>query len=161
LARGGRESAPLGVAIFDLDRFKSINDQHGHLAGDAVLHEAARRIQSSMRQYDAIGRYGGEEFVILLPGCDEINSLNQAERLRKALSNPEMRINDVALTVTASFGVTTAPCGYVHTPENLIRRADEALYLAKKMGRNRVEFLAYDGGAVASDHPAEQESVAQ
>jgi len=161
LARGGRESAPLGVAIFDLDRFKSINDQHGHLAGDGVLHEAARRIQSSMRQYDAIGRYGGEEFVILLPGCDEINSLNQAERLRKALSHTEMRINDFALTVTASFGVTTAPCGYVHTPENLIRRADEALYLAKKMGRNRVEFLAYDGPGVASEHPAEHESVAQ
>ena len=159
LARGARENSPLGVAIFDLDRFKSVNDQYGHLAGDTVLRESARRIQSGMRQYDAIGRYGGEEFIILLPGCDEINSLNQAERLRKALCQSEMQVNDTSLTVTASFGVTTAPFGYIHQPENLIRRADEALYLAKKMGRNRVEFLAFDGQAHTADRAPEHESL--
>ncbi len=160
LARGARENTPLGIAIVDLDRFKNVNDQHGHLAGDAVLREAARRLQSAMRSYDAIGRYGGEEFLILLPGCDEINSVNQAERLRKQLSTAEMRVNETVLAITASFGVTTAPCAYVHNTENLIRRADEALYLAKKMGRNRVEFLAYDAQPMVPEIPTESEPVA-
>jgi len=159
LARGARENNPLGVAIVDLDRFKSVNDNHGHLAGDAVLREAARRIQSGMRQYDAIGRYGGEEFLILLPGCDEVNSLNQAERLRKQLAQSEMRLNELSLPITASFGVTCARCAAVAHPENLIRRADEALYLAKKMGRNRVEFLAYEAPRVP-DRAAAQTEVA-
>jgi diguanylate cyclase (GGDEF)-like protein len=160
LARSARENTPLGVAIVDLDRFKSVNDHHGHLAGDAVLREAARRIQSAMRSYDAIGRYGGEEFLILLPGCDEINSVNQADRLRKQLCNVEMRVSETALPVTASFGVTTAPGAHIHSAENLIRRADEALYLAKKMGRNRVEFLAYDGQPSLREIPTESEPVA-
>lgn len=160
LARGGREKASLGIAIFDLDRFKSVNDQYGHLAGDAVLREATRRIQSGMRQYDALGRYGGEEFIILLPGCDEINSLKQAERLRKVLSQTEMRCNEISLNVTASFGVTTAPGGHLHSPENLIRRADEAMYLAKKLGRNRVEFLAYDDQSSGPEAARQPESVA-
>jgi two-component system, cell cycle response regulator len=161
LARGARENSPLGIAIFDIDRFKSVNDQHGHPAGDAVLREAARRIQGGMRQYDAIGRYGGEEFVVLLPGCDEINSLNQSDRLRNLLSQTEMRVNDVSLTITASFGVTTAHGSHCHNTENLIRRADEALYLAKKLGRNRVEFLAYDAQSVRSEVAAVQEPVAR
>jgi len=160
LARGARENTPLGVAIIDLDRFKSVNDHHGHLAGDAVLRESARRIQSAMRSYDAIGRYGGEEFLILLPGCDEINCVNQADRLRKQLCNVVMRVNETVIPVTASFGVTTAPCAYVHNTENLIRRADEALYMAKKMGRNRVEFLAYDAPPSQREIPAESEPVA-
>jgi len=160
LARGARENLPLGIVILDLDRFKSVNDQYGHLAGDTVLREAARRIQGGMRQYDAIGRYGGEEFILLLPGCDEINSLKQAERLRKLLSQSDMRVGDVSLNVTASFGVTTAPCAYTHNTENLIRRADEALYLAKKMGRNRVEFLTYDAQQAQAETAAEQQPVA-
>ena len=150
LARGARENSPLGVAIMDLDRFKSVNDHHGHLAGDAVLREAARRLQSGMRQYDAIGRYGGEEFLILLPGCDATNSVNQVERLRKQLAQTEMSFNETALAVTASFGVTAVPCAHVDSPETVISRADEALYVAKKMGRNRVEYLAYE---VQPSHP--------
>ena len=151
LARGARENSPLGVAIMDLDRFKSVNDHHGHLAGDAVLREAARRLQSGMRQYDAIGRYGGEEFLILLPGCDATNAVNQVERLRKQLAQTEMSFNETALAVTASFGVTAVPCAHVDCPETVISRADEALYLAKKMGRNRVEYLAYEVPASQPD----------
>jgi two-component system cell cycle response regulator len=141
LARSVRESRPLGVVIVDLDHFKHINDTYGHLAGDAVLREAARRMQSSIRQYDSIGRYGGEEFLILFPGCGEADCFAQADRLRKLLGQTEMKVNDTAIRVTASFGVTTVMPGENWTEEELIRIADEALYVAKKSGRNRVEIL--------------------
>ena len=153
LARGSRENSSLGVVIVDLDRFKNVNDHYGHLAGDAVLREAARRIQSGMRQYDSIGRYGGEEFLVLLPGCDASGSVNQAERLRRQLAQSEMRVNDTAVAITASFGATAIPCSLVQSPEDVIRRADEALYRAKKMGRNRVEFLAYEAETQLQDMP--------
>jgi two-component system cell cycle response regulator len=143
LARAQRESSPLGVVIVDLDHFKHINDNHGHPAGDAVLREAARRMQNGVRHYDSVGRYGGEEFLILLPNCSEVESCSQAERLRKQLAQTEIRINDTALRITASFGVTAAIPGEPWTAEGLVRKADEALYVAKKSGRNRVEALAY------------------
>jgi len=141
LARSERDASPLGVVMVDLDHFKNVNDTYGHLAGDAVLREAARRMQTSIRQYDSIGRYGGEEFLILFPGCTETESYGQADRLRKQLSQTEMSVNDSLLRVTASFGVTSALPGEHWTEETLIRKADEALYLAKKAGRNRVEVL--------------------
>lgn len=143
LARSERELSPVGVVIVDLDHFKHINDNHGHPAGDAVLREAARRMQSSVRQYDSIGRYGGEEFLILLPRCGEAESYSQAERLRKQLAQTEICFNDTSLRITASFGVTAAIPGQPWTAEGLIRKADEALYVAKNSGRNRVEVLAY------------------
>ena len=143
LARAWRESSPLGVVMVDLDHFKNINDNHGHLAGDAMLREAARRMQNGVRQYDSVGRYGGEEFLILLPNCGESESYSQAERLRKQLNQTDVRIDDTALRITASFGVTAALPGEPWTPEGLIRKADEALYVAKKSGRNRVEILSY------------------
>ena len=141
LARSDREVRPLGVVIVDLDHFKAINDTHGHLAGDAVLREAARRMQGGIRQYDSIGRYGGEEFLILFPGCSDAESYAQADRLRKQLSQTEMTLSGKTVRITASFGVTTALPGDRCTQEALIRKADEALYLAKKSGRNRVQVL--------------------
>ena len=144
LARSLRESGPIGVVIVDLDHFKNVNDQHGHLAGDAVLREAARRMKGAIREYDSIGRYGGEEFLILLPGCDEQASFKQAERLRRHVSQIDLTFNETALKVTASFGVTTALPTQSWSPESLIRRADQALYLAKDRGRNCVAYLAYD-----------------
>lgn len=160
LSRSERERTALGVVIVDLDHFKNINDCHGHLAGDSVLCEAARRMQSAIRQYDSIGRYGGEEFLILLPGCDEQSSFTQAERLRRQLAHAEMSLNDVSLRLTASFGVTCAAPGEPWTQEALIRKADEALYLAKKLGRNRTEFLAHDSEPGLTHLPTEAESVA-
>jgi two-component system, cell cycle response regulator len=142
LARSARDPRPLGVVIVDLDHFKHINDTYGHLAGDAVLREAARRMQNGIRQYDSIGRYGGEEFLILFPGSSESDSYAQADRLRKQLAQAEMSVNDCSVRVTASFGVTTAVPGESWSEETLIRRADEALYVAKKSGRNRVEMLS-------------------
>ena len=156
LARSERDARPLGVVMVDLDHFKQINDTYGHLAGDAVLREAARRMQAGIRQYDSLGRYGGEEFLILFPGCSETESYALADRLRKQLSQTEMSVNDSPLRITASFGVTTALPGERWTEEALIRKADEALYIAKKSGRNRVEILTYNSeaaGVNASTEP--------
>lgn len=155
LARSKREVRPLGVVIVDLDHFKQINDTYGHLSGDAVLREAARRMQNSIRQYDSIGRYGGEEFLILFPGCSPADSFAQADRLRKQLALADMPVNDSTVRVTASFGVAAALPEEDWTEEKLIRTADEALYLAKKAGRNRVEVLNYRSGPAGVKAPAE------
>ncbi len=155
LARSEREARPLGVVIVDLDHFKHINDSHGHLAGDAVLREAARRMQNSIRQYDSIGRYGGEEFLILFPGCSETDCFAQADRLRKQLANADMSVNETTLRITASFGVTVAMPGESCTQEGLIRKADEALYVAKKSGRNRVEILSYQPEPTPANTPSQ------
>ncbi len=145
LARSERELRPVGLVLVDLDHFKSINDTFGHFAGDAVLQEAARRMRNSIRKYDSIGRYGGEEFLILLPGCDDQSIYGQAERLRGCLADEKVVVSAASLQVTASFGCTSALPGRPASAETLIRRADEALYMAKRLGRNRVEFLANVG----------------
>ena len=142
LARAEREKRSLGLVMADLDKFKNINDSHGHCAGDAVLREAVRRMQSSIRSYDAIGRYGGEEFLIVLPGCDEACTFGQAERLRRELCRDPMMVSEVPLTLTGSFGATSfVPNGKI-PGDVLIRIADEALYKAKREGRDRVIYIA-------------------
>ncbi len=142
LARGSRELRPLGVVLLDLDRFKLVNDTYGHIAGDQVLREAGKRLRESMRAYDAIGRYGGEEFLILLPGCDEEAAVEQAERMRSVLADgPVMIGDDVPYAMTGSFGVTSIVPEPTTSSEQLIKKADQALYLAKDNGRNRVEVF--------------------
>lgn len=138
LERAARENVPLTVIMVDLDHFKLVNDTYGHVAGDAVLREAGRRMQASMRSYDAIGRYGGEEFLIVLPRCDSESSRNHAERLRAAIAAESMTLSGRAVPLTASFGVTTVFDASQATAEMLIYTADEALYRAKREGRNRV-----------------------
>jgi two-component system, cell cycle response regulator len=141
LVRATRESRPVGVVLADLDRFKSVNDSFGHFAGDSLLCEFSRRMLASMRAYDSIGRYGGEEFLIVLPGCDEACSASQGERMRGALANEPMVIGDASLTITGSFGATSWLPGMPAQAEHLIRIADNALYIAKNQGRNRVAVL--------------------
>ncbi|MBI3681482.1 MAG: diguanylate cyclase [Acidobacteria bacterium] len=138
--RAAREGAPVGLLMLDLDHFKKVNDTYGHLAGDMVLQEAARRLQLSVRQYDGVGRYGGEEFLVVLPGCDEPALRGRAEAMRSAIAAQPFRSADQMLSVTASFGATVfLPRQLVDTGQ-LIRIADEALYEAKRLGRNRVIF---------------------
>ena len=141
LSRSQRERCPLGVVIVDLDNFKSINDTYGHVVGDAVLVEAGRRMQGDMREYDSIGRYGGEEFLVTLPGCDERNTVTQAKRMCSHLAGKPISALEATIPLTGSFGATSVPPGVAVTPEFIIRHADTALYRAKSLGRNRVEYL--------------------
>jgi diguanylate cyclase (GGDEF)-like protein len=135
LARAARSGEPTSVLMVDLDRFKLINDTYGHVAGDAVLREAAMRLKSSARRYDSVGRYGGEEFLIVLPGCDAANAVLQAERMRQAIGVVPFLATSKPLGVTASLGVACS----LHCPaESLVRYADDGLYEAKARGRNQV-----------------------
>jgi diguanylate cyclase (GGDEF)-like protein len=149
LHRVRRESRPMGVALADLDSFKPINDTYGHAAGDAVLVEAARRLRGSIRPYDDIGRTGGEEFLIIAPGCslDCVRSI--AERMRIALACEPFHVNTRSLPVTCSIGVASTAEHPGRDVEWLIRAADAALYRAKAAGRNAVrEATAFDGPEV-------------
>jgi two-component system cell cycle response regulator len=141
LSRSQRERCPLGVVIVDLDNFKSINDTYGHVIGDGVLVEAGKRMQSDMREYDSIGRYGGEEFLVILPGCDERNTINQARRMCTHLAGRPISALEATIMLSGSFGATSVPPGIAVAPEFIIRHADTALYRAKELGRNRVEYL--------------------
>jgi len=132
--RSKRHNRPLALIQFDLDRFKNLNDTFGHEMGDRVLVEAAKRAQAELRASDRMGRWGGEEFLVLAPETDLDQAAALAERLRLAFAST--RFGDAGV-VTASFGV--AACGEGEVPESLVKQTDEALYRAKARGRNRVE----------------------
>lgn len=138
LARVTRGGTEVSVIMADLDHFKLVNDTHGHAAGDAVLREAARRMQASIRPYDFVGRYGGEEFLIVSPGCGLDGAAEQAERICKSISSEAIQSPGTAIPMTMSLGVASAPAN-ARLATELLRVADAALYVAKNNGRNRVE----------------------
>jgi len=142
LKRAHRESSTLSIIMADLDHFKAVNDRLGHAAGDAVLQEAARRMRLCIRPYDSACRYGGEEFLIVLPGCDLAGATMRAEKIRYAMSAADFQIPEGVLSVTCSLGVpsSSGDAGFDETA--LLHEADEALYAAKNNGRNRVEAFA-------------------
>jgi diguanylate cyclase (GGDEF)-like protein len=140
LAQAHRSGAPVSVVMADLDHFKRTNDTHGHAAGDAILRQAAQRIRSGIRQGDMVGRYGGEEFLLVLPGADTETARVVAERVRAAIDDVPMILDDGRpLPSTVSMGLASAiDMGYEAI--ELLLAADAALYRAKANGRNRVEI---------------------
>jgi len=137
LHRVGRYEGGIGVLMIDIDHFKAVNDAHGHQAGDHVLREIARRLRDGLRAVDSLGRYGGEEFLVVLPHTSVDDARQTAERLRHAIANPPFHAAGREMTVTVSIGVAAYP-STADTPDALIREADAALYRAKQAGRNRV-----------------------
>jgi diguanylate cyclase (GGDEF)-like protein len=138
LSRVRREKCSLTVAMVDIDRFKTINDTHGHAAGDAVIRDTAAAIRSQLREYDIVGRYGGEEFLLLLPGCGPESARIVADRVRERIQAVTTLYGALTLSVTASFGLASTKVAGME-PSSLIEAADSALYRAKSNGRNRVE----------------------
>jgi diguanylate cyclase (GGDEF)-like protein len=138
VTRAAREHLPLSVAILDIDHFKQVNDAHGHLAGDAVLRELVVRAGSVLRQYDVLGRYGGEEFLIVAPHIDLARASEVFERVREAVAGQPFAVGEGLLWSTVSIGGATMVGD--EPVDELIARADKALYRAKGQGRNRVEM---------------------
>jgi len=138
-SRAEREGNAIAIVMLDIDHFKNLNDNYGHMAGDAVLREFTRRISTSLRPYDAVGRYGGEEFLVILPGCDLAAGARHAERLRGLLSEEPFDTSEGRHTATCSLGVASTSSSSPGDTDSLIRAADAALYRAKRNGRKRVE----------------------
>jgi diguanylate cyclase (GGDEF)-like protein len=141
LQRSARSGAPVSVILFDLDHFKSVNDRHGHLAGDAVLAAVGDLMRRVLRTSDLKCRYGGEEFLVLLADTHGAPARAVASSLRRAIAQAAVTFDGASLVVTASFGVATAAEGEVD-PSSLVARADRALYAAKRAGRNCVVLAA-------------------
>jgi diguanylate cyclase (GGDEF)-like protein len=155
LARAAREGSELAVLIIDLDWFKKVNDRYGHLAGDAVLKAVGQLLTEELREYDSAGRFGGEEFVAVLPGVGDADALAVAERVRARIS--AARISDMITTLapvgehrlTVSIGVAVSPADGSELPE-LLHAADAALYAAKANGRNQVQLARRGTGDSAA-----------
>lgn len=151
--RQQRTQQPLGLMMADIDHFKKINDTLGHLVGDAVLREVAHRLGAGVRSYDWVGRYGGEEFLVLVPGCNASDLVISAERLRSCVADAPVIADAASVPVTLSVGIISAeqlgpePWSY----EDILRLADAALYKAKAEGRNRV---AVGSPSLAAAHRA-------
>jgi diguanylate cyclase (GGDEF)-like protein len=136
LDRAGRASSPVSVALLDIDRFKTVNDTHGHGVGDEVLKECARRIAGSLRSYDRVGRYGGEEFLLVLSETDTLQASQVLERVRHRVADHPIQNGGHPLSITVSIG--TATWDGTVDPDTLIDLADRALYGAKRAGRDRI-----------------------
>lgn len=138
IVRASRLGGDLTLAILDIDHFKEVNDRYGHAAGDSVLKDLALVLNHSLREIDTAGRWGGEEFALILPGTDTAGGARLCERIRQTLAGRRIPIeNGMAVSITASFGVSGY--GRSGSRERLLAAADEALYRAKRGGRNRVE----------------------
>ena len=127
----------MSLLMLDVDHFKEINDMYGHAAGDLVLKHIVSRAQTEIRNVDAIGRYGGEEFAILLPGSDQTGAMIVAERIRTRIFNSPIEVGDIRIAVTVSIGVAQTSATVIDIA-NLVKAADVAMYAAKRDGRNRV-----------------------
>jgi two-component system, cell cycle response regulator len=144
LARCERRRSPLALVLFDIDHFKRINDDFGHLAGDAVLRQLAAFVRDKVRREELFARYGGEEFAVVLPETPCESAVAFAERVREAVAAQTFEFDGRTMPITISLGVTDTAGAEVPRPEELIARADKALYRAKNEGRNCVRVWADD-----------------
>ncbi len=140
IQRSARENYPLSLLLADIDYFKKINDNYGHQTGDLVLQRFTDQLKRSSRPYDFVGRYGGEEFVVFLPGAGMSQSRGVADRMRKSVEEMKIMPQDCSepIRITASFGAASLSIDSKENAESLIKRSDEAMYRAKREGRNRV-----------------------
>jgi two-component system cell cycle response regulator len=145
LARAPREDSCCGVLLVDLDHFKNVNDTFGHAAGDEVLREAALRLTAGVRGYDAVGRYGGEEFLLVLPGCDANALRVRAEHILTAFRDRPFVAGAQSLRVTLSIGAASSADWPESNPDSLVRTADGSLYQAKREGRDRADVAVRAG----------------
>lgn len=136
ILRANRYNNPFSISLVDIDHFKKINDLHGHLAGDEVLRQVAYQLRDHIRHPDEVGRYGGEEFLILLPNTISASAVEQAGRLSRQIRETPIDVHDVSVQITVSIGIAQLQAG-VDTWETLLKRADTAMYEAKKNGRDR------------------------
>ena len=137
--RSRRTGSPLSCAMIDVDLFKRINDTYGHLAGDAVIKSVSGLLKTCSRRSDRVGRYGGEEFVVMLPDTDERGAVLWAERCRLAVAEASLLVDETIVQVTVSVGVAQRD-DHTNTPDKLLDASDRALLEAKRSGRNRVSF---------------------
>ncbi len=140
LIRAERQDTSLAVIMGDLDHFKKVNDTYGHVAGDAVLVEVAKRMKNNIRPYDAIGRYGGEEFLLVLAGCKVEEAIQIANRILNNIQSQAIPFQDQEIAITISLGLAFNKVGENNELIDIVQAADTALYQAKQNGRNRVEI---------------------
>jgi two-component system, cell cycle response regulator len=138
LARSGRYERPLSLVMIDIDRFRTINESHGHLGGDFTLRELAARIKGNIRKEELFARYGGEEFAVVLPETNREGAMALSERIRAVIDEQPFRYEDKTYSVTISLGVAITSGDASMTPMKLLQAADDKLYQAKNEGRNRV-----------------------
>jgi len=141
LERARRERKPVGVILGDIDHFKNVNDTLGHLFGDEALREIGRRLRAQLRVYDGVGRYGGEEFLMILPTCDLPDALLRANELREVIARTPVLCSGEEKLITMSMGVAVSACEGKNEVEALLTHADAGLYAAKEKGRNRIEHF--------------------
>ncbi len=147
-SRQVREGGSFGIVLLDVDHFKSVNDTFGHLCGDAVLQEVVRRVTSTVRAYDTVGRYGGEEFLIVAPSSGAEGILRLSERVRLAIETEPIKTDGGEISVTLSLGLAVSSEATPLDPKIMLSTADEALYRAKAEGRNRSEMgILEDSGS--------------